>query len=134
MPVSEFFNRKNKIAIIGASPNPDKYSYKIYIKLKNSGFSLLLINPNHDSIEGDKCYPSLESLPKIPDVVITFVPPIITEGIVAECKELGIKKVWMQPGSESEKAIVFCEENGIEVIHNACFVVDGLKERFDSTN
>ncbi len=33
---------------------------------------------------------------------------------------LGIKKVWMQPGSESEKAIKYCEDNKIDAIHNAC--------------
>ena len=56
------------------------------------------------------------------DVVDTVVPPHITEQIVKECKELGITKVWMQPGSESEKAIIFCKDNGIEVVYDDCIM------------
>jgi predicted CoA-binding protein len=52
--------------------------------------------------------------------VDTVVPPAVTEKIVVECKELGIARVWMQPGSESEKAINFCAENNIKVVHDMC--------------
>jgi predicted CoA-binding protein len=31
-------------------------------------------------------------------------------------EELGITMVWMQPGSESEKAIQYCKDNGIDVV------------------
>ena len=48
--------------------------------------------------------------------------------VVEKCIELEIMKIWMQPGSESVSAIKRCEENGINCIHHACFIVDGLKE------
>ncbi len=127
--ISKFLDKKNKIAIVGASTNPEKYSWKLYEKLKLYGYFLYPVNPRcEDSIHGDKCFPNLESLPESPDVVIISLPPEMTEKIVEKCNEIGIRKIWMQPGSESEKAIIFCEENGIEVIHHSCFVVDGLKE------
>jgi predicted CoA-binding protein len=59
----------------------------------------------------------------MPDVVDTVVPPTVTEAIVKECKELGIARVWMQPGSESEKALNFCAENNIKVVHDMCVMV-----------
>ena len=40
--------------------------------------------------------------------------------IVLECVEIGIGRVWFQPGAESQKAIELCEDNGIQVIYNAC--------------
>jgi len=73
-------------------------------------------------VEGDKCYHSLSEIPLKVDVVDTVVPPHITEQIVKECKEIGINKVWMQPGSESEKAIIFCKDNGIEVVYDNCIM------------
>ncbi|RLJ08786.1 MAG: CoA-binding protein [Candidatus Aenigmatarchaeota archaeon] len=124
--MKEFLNKKNKIAIVGVSANPEKWGYKIFIKLKSLGFSVYPINPKHKSIEGNPCYPSLKDLPEKPDVVITVVPPKVTEQIVKQCAELGIKRVWMQPGSESKKATGFCKKHNIQVIYNACFVVDGL--------
>ena len=56
-----------------------------------------------------------------------MVHPEITEKILEEVKKLGIKKVWMQPGSESEKAIEYCEKNGIDLIHNACVIIQNRK-------
>ncbi len=46
-----------------------------------------------------------------------------------EVKKLNISKVWMQPGSESEEVITFCEKNEIE--HNpvgSCIMVERRKE------
>lgn len=117
-----------KIAVVGASPNREKWGWKVYSKLKFLGFEVFPVNPNYREIDGEKCYSSLKDLPVKPDMVITVVPPQVTEQIVEECRDLGIKKVWMQPGSESEKAIEFCRANGIEVTYNACFVVDFLGE------
>lgn len=96
------------------------------------GFNVYAVNPKYPEIAGVKCYPTIKSLPAKPDVVITVVPPKITEKIVKESKALGVKMVWMQPGSESEKAIAFCKENDIEVVYNACFVVTGLGANFNN--
>ena len=128
--MKEFISKSSKIAIVGASANPDKWGYKIYKKLKNVGFMAFPVNPKCDKIDDEKCYGSIGDIPKKPDIVITIVPPRITETVIEECKRLGIKKVWIQPGSESENAIKFCEENGIEVVNHACFVVDGMKDGF----
>jgi len=130
--MEDFLDRKNKIAVIGVSNNHEKWGYRVYRSLKNSGFKVYPVNPKHEKIDSDRCYPDLRSIPEKIDEVITVVPPEITENVVKICKELGIRKVWMQPGSESEDAIRFCEENGINVIHDACFVVDGLKKGWES--
>jgi predicted CoA-binding protein len=45
-----------------------------------------------------------------------------------QCKLLGIDKIKMQPGSESEKAIQFCKKNEIEAVHGICIVVDALQK------
>lgn len=67
-------------------------------------------------------------MPEKPDVVNLVVPPKVTNKIVKTCKELGIKKVWMQPGSESEEAIKFCHENGIEAVYGVCIMIERRKE------
>jgi len=52
------------------------------------------------------------------------VPPEVTEMVLTEVKMLGIKKVWMQPGSESAHAIAYCKANGIECVHDACIMLE----------
>jgi predicted CoA-binding protein len=121
--IQEFLRKENVFAVIGVSQNPEKYGHQVYKDLKAAGYTVYPINPNVDEVLGDKCYPSLSDLPEKPDVVDTVVPPAVTEEIVKECKALGIDKVWMQPGSESEQAIEFCEKNGIKVVHDVCVMV-----------
>ncbi|RJS80529.1 CoA-binding protein [Candidatus Bathyarchaeota archaeon] len=122
--ILEFLNKKNVFAVIGASRDPKKYGHQVYKDLRKAGYKVYPVNPNADEILGDKCYPSLESLPEKPDVVDIVVPPKITEQIVKTCKKLGIRMIWMQPGSESEAAIRFCEENGMDVVHGVCVMVE----------
>ena len=122
--ILEFLNKKNVFAVIGASRDPKKYGHQVYKDLRKAGYKVYPVNPNADEILGDKCYPSLESLPEKPDVADIVVPPKITEQIVKTCKKLGIRKIWMQPGSESEAAIRFCEENGMDVVHGVCVMVE----------
>ncbi len=125
--IKEFLRKKNVYAVMGVSRNPRKYGYRVYKDLKNSGYKVYPINPNADEILGDKCYNSLEELPEKPDVVDLVVPPKITEDVVKKCKKLGIKRVWMQPGSESEKAINFCKENNIKIVHGICVMIERRK-------
>ncbi len=122
--IEEFLEKRNVFAVVGASRNQGKYGHQVYKDLRNAGYNVYPVNPNADEILGDKCYPSLESLPKSPQVVDLVVPPKLTNQIVKVCKKLGISKVWMQPGSESKTAINFCKENNIEVVHGVCVMVE----------
>ncbi|KAJ5072145.1 cytoplasmic protein-related [Anaeramoeba ignava] len=126
--ISSFLNKKNLIAIIGASNNQSKYGYIVLKDLITAGFeNLIPINLNEKEILGKKAYQSLrnfhETEKKDIDVVITIVPPKITEKVVKECHEMNVKKIWMQPGSENQTAIDFCKENGIDCIHDLCIMI-----------
>jgi predicted CoA-binding protein len=119
--IKEFMAQK-KFAIVGATDNPKKYGNKIFKNLKSRGYEVYPVNPRLEEIEGVKCYKSLSEIPVKVDVVDIVVPPHITEKIVEECKKLGLSRVWIQPGAESEKAIKFCKENNIKVVYNLCIM------------
>ena len=71
-----------------------------------------------------KCYPSLAELPEKVDVVDFVVPPQVTEKVLRECRELGLDRIWLQPGSESEAAIEFCRDNDMQVVHSVCVMMN----------
>jgi hypothetical protein len=122
--IKEFLDKRNIFAVVGASRDPKKYGHQVYRDLKEAGYEVYPVNPNAVEILGDKCYPGIEYLPVKPDVVDVVVPPKVTEEIVKTSKKLGITKVWMQPGSESESAIKFCEDNDIDVIHSVFVMIE----------
>ncbi|MBU0627903.1 MAG: CoA-binding protein [Nanoarchaeota archaeon] len=124
---NEFLDKSNIFAVIGVSKNPKKYGHKIYSELKFAGYKVYPVNPRIERIEEDKCYPSLSELPNLPDVVDLVVPPDIAEKVVKEAIKLGIKKIWLQPGSESKKSIELCKKNDIQVLHDVCIMIERRK-------
>ncbi len=111
------------VAVVGASRDTGKYGYKVLMDFKRAGYEVFGVNPSCDEIEGVPCFPDLASLPRRPQLVITVVPPKVTEKVVREAKEAGIDHIWMQPGSESDAAASFCEANKIEYMRNACIMI-----------
>jgi len=120
--IQEFINQR-VWAVVGASTTPEKYGHKIFRNLRAAGYIVYGVNPGGGEIEGQRLYPTLADLPEKPAVVDIVVPPKVTEEIVRQCTELGLGRVWMQPGSESEEAISFCRENGIKVVHGVCAMI-----------
>ncbi len=62
------------------------------------------------------------------DVVDLVVPPKVTEEVVKQCVALGVTRIWLQPGAESEEAIRFCRENGIRVLYGVCVMAEGWRK------
>ncbi len=131
MDLSTFLSKHNVLAIVGATQNKDKYGYKVFKALLNEGYKVIPINPNYSSIEGVKCYAKLSDVKTHIDVVITIVPPNITARIIEQVKQLGLKNVWMQPGSEDKNCIELCKKYKLNCMYNMCFVVDGLSKDLD---
>jgi len=109
---------QKRFAIIGATDNPEKYGNQIFKNLKSRGYEVYPVNPRLKQLEGVKCYPNLTDIPVKVDVVDFVVPPEVTEAILRDCKRLKLNRIWLQPGSESEAAITFCNENNLEVLHD----------------
>jgi hypothetical protein len=122
--INDFINNKN-IAMVGASQDKKNWGNMLLCALKMKGYTVYPVNPNIKEVDGEKCYSNVKELSKDITNVIIAVPPKITEQIVKECKEAGIKRVWMHKGGHgtgavSEEAIKFCKENGIEVVYGLC--------------
>jgi len=120
--IKEFMKQK-RFAVVGATDNPQKYGNQVVKNLKGRGYEVYPINPRLKELEGLDCYPTLADIPVKVDVVDFVVPPEATESILKQCKELGLSRIWLQPGSESETAITFCHENNLKVVHSLCVMM-----------
>ncbi len=121
--IREFLAAKT-IALVGATDKREKWGYKIYNRLKGLGYEVLPVNPTVAAIDGQRTYATLRDLPKKPDGVSIVIPPSATEQTVRLAHELGLPRVWMQPGAESDEAIEFCDSNGLACIHHKCILVE----------
>jgi predicted CoA-binding protein len=117
--IDDFLSQQT-LAVVGVSRDRNKFGNVVYRRLKAHGYEVFAVNPKTETVEGDPCFTDLASLPGAVGGVVIVVPPEITERVVHEAAAAGIRRVWMQPGAESKKAVRFCEGHGIRVIHGLC--------------
>jgi uncharacterized protein len=120
--INEFMSQKS-FAVVGATDNPEKYGNQIVKNLKIRGYEVYPVNPKLEEVEGLKCFSSLADIPCEVDVIDFVIPPKVTEEILKQCKELNFHRIWLQPGSESEKALGFCRDNNMKVVHSVCVML-----------
>jgi predicted CoA-binding protein len=111
-------------AIVGASENTEKFGNRIYRNLKQAGYEVYGVNPNAETADGDPIYPTLADLPVKPDVVDVVVPSWVGRRVAEEAAKAEIPILWLQPGAESDELIVYATSLGLNVIHDACAMVE----------
>ncbi len=121
--VVDFLARK-RIAVAGVSRRPDQTANLIFRKLRDAGYTVVPVNPSATEAEGTACYPDLKSVPGGVEAVVVVTRPSAAAGIVRECADLGIGRVWLHrafgQGSVSDEAIRLGRERGLTVIPGGC--------------
>jgi predicted CoA-binding protein len=131
MKVHDFLAQK-RIAVAGVSRNKGHHPVGnlIYQRLKTTGHEVFAVNPHMQTFEGDCCYPDLQSIPGGVDGVVIITRPTITQRIVRDCNEAGVRRVWMHQSigkgtSVSSEAVEYCHQHDISVIAGACPMMYG---------
>ncbi|MFC1662831.1 CoA-binding protein [Patescibacteria group bacterium] len=128
MKPKDFINHSYHYAVVGATTNQSKYGYQVLMDLNDGDYQVVGVNPKYNEIEGISVYPSLKEVPNMPDVAVAVVPPEVGLKIIDEAKLLGIKKMWFQPGAESEAIRQKCVANGIlAMASGACIMIERSK-------
>ena len=115
------FVAQKKLAVVGVSRQGRGFGAMAFKELRGRGYEVYAVNAS--AKQGQDLFPNLKALPTPVEGVVCIVRPKQTEAVVRECAEAGVRRVWMQQGSESEAAIKFCEENGIAAVHHACILM-----------
>lgn len=120
--ISEFVSLRT-LALVGVSRGGKKFGNTVHRELKSKGYKIYLVHPEAQAIDGERCWPSLQSLPEPVDGVVSVVPPPQTAKIVEDAHAAGIRRVWMQQGAESPEAVAYCEAKGIQVVQGECILM-----------
>lgn len=111
-------------AVAGASRDREKYGNKVLRAYLQAGRRAWPVHPKEEAIEGVTCAKDLHALSEPIHGLSIVTPPPITEALVEEAAEVGIRRIWMQPGAESAAAIARAAELGIDCIHSGpCLLV-----------
>ncbi|CAG8518366.1 14397_t:CDS:2, partial [Cetraspora pellucida] len=88
--IKDFFSSTN-YAVVGASTDSSKYG-----------------NKKETEIEGLSCVPDLSSLPN-------FDPNNTSISIITQ-PNLGISRIWLQPGAENIECLEYANKVGLQII------------------
>ena len=122
MIIDEILKDFHIVAVVGLSSNEERPSYGVSAYLKKHGYKIIPVNPNEDTILGERCYSSLLSISEQVDIVDIFRRSEDVLGIVDEAIKMGARVVWMQEGVVNEEAAVKARAAGLEVIMDMCMM------------
>ena len=111
------------VAILGASPKPDRYAYKALEMLRDYGHRTLAINPAFEEILGEKCYPTIADAPGPIDTVTLYLGQARSNPLILEIINAKPRRIIMNPGAENPDLAEQAEDAGIEVVEGCTLVM-----------
>jgi acetyltransferase len=88
----EAFTNPRGVAVVGASPSPDKLGYAVLQNVIRYGYAgqIYPINPKAAEILGLPAYPSVKDIPGPVDLAVVLIPAKAVPGVIEECGQKGI--------------------------------------------
>ena len=115
--------KSETVAILGASPKPDRYAYKAFQMLREYGHQPVPVNPAFDEILGEKCYPTIAEAPKPIDTVTMYLGEARSNPLIDQIIGTKPRRIIMNPGAENSALAEKAESAGIEVVEGCTLVM-----------
>jgi predicted CoA-binding protein len=113
---------KRNVAVLGASPNPERYSNQAIRLLAQFDYRPIPVNPAFEEIEGLACFPNLAQIGSPLDTVTIYLNPMRSTPLIDEIVAANPRRIIMNPGAENEAIAEAASSAGIEVVE-ACTLV-----------
>jgi hypothetical protein len=114
------------IAMVGASPRPDRPSFGVMRYLLEKGYEVRPVNPRHagQEIHGQRVYARLNDVPEPVDMVDIFrnsnAAAEVVQEALAERRRLKLSVIWMQLGVRHDEAATAAGRAGLKVVMDRC--------------
>jgi len=110
------------IAVVGLSSDPIRPSFGVSQYMQRRGYRIIPVNPNEQTVLGEKSYRCLAEVPEKIDLVDVFRRPEYVPEIVDEVIRMKIPAVWLQEGVVHQAAAKKGREAGVVVVMDKCIL------------
>lgn len=115
--------QEKTVVVLGASPNPERYSYKAVAKLLAAGFNVLPVHPASKEIQGLPCKKNLAEIRGPVHTISVYINADRLESMLPDLLAVKPQRIIFNPGTENKAVIKQCQEQGIEVILGCTLVM-----------
>jgi len=121
--IKSFLGQK-RMAMIGVSREPKSIGASLFAEFVRRGHEVYPVNPNATEMFGERCFARVQEIQPPPDAALLLTSPAVTDSVVRDCAEAGIRRIWMYrgggQGAVSADAVEFCRTKGIELVPGQC--------------
>src|SRR5947209_1639718 len=89
------FLSQQRLAIVGVSHQPKDFSRALFRAFQERNFNVVPVNPSAQEIEGVVCYSHVRDIRPPVDTALLMTSPAVTDEVVKDCADAGIRRVWM---------------------------------------
>ncbi|OUW91054.1 MAG: hypothetical protein CBD94_02395 [Gammaproteobacteria bacterium TMED234] len=118
--LKKLLKETKNIAIVGASSNPERDSFKVMKFLMDYGYEIFPVNPKENNILGRRCYANLKEIEERIDMVDIFRANEFILAITNEAIEINANIIWTQEGIVDENAASLAKKSGLTVVMDKC--------------
>ncbi|PYY16999.1 MAG: CoA-binding protein [Acidobacteria bacterium] len=120
--IRELLTSSRTIAVVGLSSDPIRPSFGVSQYMQRRGYRIIPVNPNEQTVLGEKSYRCLAEVPEKIDLVDVFRRPEYVPEIVDEVIRMKIPAVWLQEGVVHQAAAKKGREAGVVVVMDKCIL------------
>jgi len=115
--------KSQRVAVLGASPKPDRYAFKAMQMLRQHGHEPLPVNPAYDEILGVKCYRRINDVPAPIDTLTVYLGKRRSDPLVEQITNASPRRIILNPGAENDELASAARKRGIEVVEGCTLVM-----------
>jgi predicted CoA-binding protein len=122
----------HRIAMVGASADPNRPSHGVMRYLLEQGYDVVPINPTVDTVLGRTSHATLEDAVAATgafDIVDVFRRPEFTPDIARSAVATGAKALWLQLGVVNWEAAQIAHDAGLAVVMDRCTAIEHRRLR-----
>ena len=121
-PIGDLLKTARTIAVVGLSNKPLRPSHGVSLYMQQQGYRIIPVNPNIQSVLGEKAYASLKDVPEKIDLVDIFRRPEFVPEVIDQAIALRVPAVWMQEDVIHQPAAEKARQAGIFVVMDRCIL------------